>query len=288
MIQNRLLFYGPKGCGKSYFAECFFGELEKLVLGWMTVELKKSAILRDPNRNIEKAFAGVKRFEIRGVLIEDFDSLLDDLTDFKSARRNLLENIKAISGKQILIATTRHPNSIDDKILLDFDDIIPFYYQNKKGRLDILRVHSKIIRDIEFDKSVDLNEIAGQTEWFSGEELEDLIILAQKKSNTNIVSKEDILDTSVTIRDRIIVENRINEVKRLLHFTLKYCTLKPARDELIDYAKNLKIDLSEQAKGDKLDWNKVIELKPNFFGFGVNLNELINRFKGYFGKVSQK
>jgi len=229
--------------------------------------------------NINKDFEKIKGFEIQGILIEDFDILLDDLSDFKSARMNLLENIKAMDSKQILIATTRNPSDINEKILVDFDEIIPFYYQSKIDRLDILRVHSNIIRNIEFDATVNLNEIAEQTEWFSGKELEDLLLLAQSKSSTNVVSNEDILDALATIRERINVESRIDEMKRLLEFTLKFCSLKPVREEVIDRIKNLKIEFSEKEKIGKSDWTDILELKPNFFGLGVNLNSLINRYK---------
>ncbi len=279
MIPNRLLFYGPKGCGKSHFAKTLFRELDKLVLGWITVELKKSAILRDPNRNIKDGFEKIKGFEIQGILIEDFDILLDDLSDFKSARMNLLENIKAMDSKQILIATTRNPSDINEKILVDFDEIIPFYYQSKIDRLEILRVHSNIIRNIEFDATVNLNEIAEQTEWFSGKELEDLLVLAQSKNSSNVLSNEDIQDALATIRERINVESRIDEMKRLLDFTLKFCSLKPVREEVINRIKNLKIEFSEKEKIGKSDCADILELKPNFFGLGVNLNSLINRYK---------
>jgi SpoVK/Ycf46/Vps4 family AAA+-type ATPase len=269
MTSNRLLFYGPKGCGKSYIAKILFGELNKSVSGWTTIELKKSAILRDPDKNIEKVFEKVKRFDVGGILIEDFDIFLDELSNFKSARMNLLENLKALNSKQILIATTRNPYDIDEKIILDFDEIIPFYYQNKNDRLDILKVHSKIIRNIKFDTSVNLNEIAEQTEWFSGEELKDLLALTQNKNNT--ICRADILDALTTIKDKINIKTRNDEMKRMLDFTLKYCTLKPAKEDVINCIKNLKIE--------KSDWINIIELKPNFFGLGINLNELINRLK---------
>lgn len=289
MIPYRLLFYGPKGCGKSHFAKCFFGELEKSIPRWMTVELKKSAILRNPDKNIEELFVKIRDFKIQGILIEDLNILLDDLAEFKSARNTLLENIRAINGNHILIATTRNPNNIDEKILIDFDDVIPFYYQNREARLDILRVHSEIIRKVKFDRSVDLNKIVDQTEWFSGKELEDLIVSAQQKSNTNIVNREDILDALDIIKNRIIIENRIREMKTLLSFTLKYCTLKSVKNELLADIKNLNIDFSlEKSKDIKLDWNKILELKPNFFGFGINLNELVDKCRTYFGKKSKK
>lgn len=288
MITNKLLFYGPKGCGKSQFASATFGEFAKLLPGWITVEVQKAQILESPIDNLKRVFEMINQYQVNGILIEDFDALLADLAASPAAKRFLLESIKKTSADQFLIATTRHPTKIEETIIADFDNVVPFYYLSECGRRDILRVHTEVIRKVALSADINLDYIAKRTAWFSGAELENVIINAINNSQGQIVQKQQIDEALSFIGSNISIPKRIEEMREVVDFAIKHCTINPVKNELLAYAEKLNLSLSDPQQKESIDLNKILELKPNFFGIGLNVNEIIERIKRRFKKSMKK
>lgn len=283
MISNNFLFYGPKGCGKTSFASATFGEFSKVDPAWITVEIKKGRILESPIKNIKETFSTISQYHVNGILIEDLDLLISGLQANMAARQILIEGIKKIGENQVIIATTRNPDNIGDVILSEFDAIIPFYYPSEADRFDILRVHTQVKKQVPLAPDVDLLEIAKRTSWFSGGELENAVAWAINNSRGNIITL-NVLNAAIDFfSSNISVPKRIQEMRDLVDFAIKHCTVQTIREELISYAKTLNI-LSPASQSDRtnVDLNKVLELKPNFFGLGVNINEIISAVRRKF------
>lgn len=280
MLPNKFLFHGPKGCGKSKFARATFGELSKVVPEWFTAEVKKENLLEAPLDNVKKTFSAVAQYQINGILIEDIDTLLSDLSNFVAAKRALIEGIKQLKERQVLIATTRHPRKIDDDVLAVFDAIIPFYYPDENDRRDILKVHSQVVLRVDLADDVNLDYVAKKTSWFSGADLENIIVYASRISDGQKIHRKSIDEAISFISNGISISKRIQEMQDIVDFTIQHCTINSVKEQLLEYAAALKIIQAKSESGSSLwDFHKILELKPNICGLGININEIIEALR---------
>jgi SpoVK/Ycf46/Vps4 family AAA+-type ATPase len=288
MISNRFFFYGPKGCGKSAFASATFNEFSQRDPLWITVEIKKASILESPLERLREVFSEIGQYQVRGILIEDIDLLLSGLLEQPGAVQTFLEGVKELGDEQVLIATTRNPREIGDSILSQFDVKVPFYYPPEADRLDILRVHTRVRRQIRLEADVDLSDVAKRTPWFSGADLENTIIWAIKTANGEVLPLKAINEAIDFIGSSISVSRRLEQMKELVEFALNHCTINAVRDELLSYAEALNVLTSSQSSGTAVDLNKILELKPNFCGLGFNINEIIETVRRKFRRKKDK
>ena len=256
-----------------------FGEFSKAAPEWITVEIQKARILESPLENLKEIFSLIAEYQINGIIIEDIDALLTDLSGVPAAKRVLLEGIKKLGDRQLLVATTRNPTKIEDAILSDFDDIIPFYYPSESDRCDILRIHTQVKRHISLAANVNLSDVAKRTSWFSGADLENIIVWSSKISG-EVITLKTINEAIDFIGNGISVSKRVQEMKDVVEFAINHCTINTVREELLSYAGALNIlQTAPEDSGSNIDLNKLLELKPNFFGLGLNLNEVIETIR---------
>lgn len=242
-------------------------------------------LARDEAATLTSQFAMSKcgssgQYHISGILIEDIEIILADLLHFVAAQRYLVEGIKQLKETQLLIATTRYPKTIEEDILRNFDTIIPFYYPDEKSRRDILRLHTEVRRHVNLVDDVNLDDIAKQTSWFSGADLENIILYASNISQEEKVNKESIDKAIRFISDGISISQRIAEMQEIVDFALRHCTINSVKEELLKHAASLNIIKTKPGSARSiLDFHKLLELKPNFFGPGINVNEIIEMLK---------
>jgi SpoVK/Ycf46/Vps4 family AAA+-type ATPase len=228
MQASRILLYGPKGCGKTSFASACFNEAAAVYSGWVTTNIIASEILIDPITNIKSAFDAIQRYHVKGLFIEDVDHLYTNLRSNVAAHQMFIERIHDPSNVQLAIATTRYPETLTTRELEVFKEAFPILYPDEEERLDILRVHT---RGIKLDGGVSLKEIASNTQWWSGEEIRDLIQHSKKVNNnlSNIALLEKIEDISQSVYS----EKRVERMKALLRFTTNHCNNKKIRDDAL-------------------------------------------------------
>lgn len=64
-------------------------------------------------------------------------------------------------------------------------------------------------------------------------------------------------------------------MKGIVEFALNHCTINAVKEELLSYAEALSILRPAILPTADVDLNKILELKPNFCGLGLNINEVI-------------
>lgn len=125
--RNRLLLYGPPGCGKTSIASALACDLGR-VLVTVRVESVISSYLGETAANLNRVmeFASSAPYV---VLFDEFDSLgkdRDDPADHGELRRvvnSVLQMIDRYSGPSILVAATNHQQVLDNALWRRFDEI---------------------------------------------------------------------------------------------------------------------------------------------------------------------
>jgi len=116
----------------------------------------------------------------------------------------------------IVIAATNRPDVLDPALLRPgrFDRHITIDRPSKKGRLGILKVHT---RQVPLDDDVDLEKIAGSTIGFSGAELKNLVneaALYASRRDSNRVKTEDFESARDRVLMGVVREDTLNEEER--------------------------------------------------------------------------
>jgi ATP-dependent 26S proteasome regulatory subunit len=78
------------------------------------------------------------------------------------------------------VGATNFVSDIDEAFLRAgrIDDIIPVFYPDLRARTEILQVHTQVVRKVPLNGSIDFYQIAKQTRWWTGAELEKLVLNA--------------------------------------------------------------------------------------------------------------
>jgi len=151
------------------------------------------------------------------------------LGEHEATRRTfsiLLEWLGDARRKTIVIGTTNRPEDLDEAFIRvgRFDYIIPMLLPDLEARKQILHVHTKVIRKVPLAKNVDLNEIAEKTEWFTGAEIEELVLRSARnalKNDRDKVTAEDFETALATFR--INYDARKEQMERYLQLAERFC-----------------------------------------------------------------
>jgi SpoVK/Ycf46/Vps4 family AAA+-type ATPase len=123
--RNRLLLYGPPGCGKTSAVEALATSLGRPLVT-ARVDALMSSYLGETASNLRKLFeyADTDAFV---VFLDEFDSLgklRDDASDHGELRRvvnAVLQLIDSYAGPSIIVAATNHPEILDAALWRRFD-----------------------------------------------------------------------------------------------------------------------------------------------------------------------
>lgn len=154
--RNRVLLYGPPGCGKTSIAEAMASELGR-VLVTIRVESVISSFLGETASNLRRLF----EFASEGpyvVLFDEFDSLAkdrDDPSDHGELRRivnAVLQLIDRYRGPSLIIAATNHSEVLDNAMWRRFDEVLEVAPPTAEQRRELL---AKLLRG-RSDRGVEL------------------------------------------------------------------------------------------------------------------------------------
>lgn len=183
-----ILLFGPSGTGKTWFARALAKELNLPFLRLRTEKIV-SKWYGETSRNIAKAIEIAESVAPCVLFIDEIDRFgrRGHLSEHEESRRAfsiLLEWLGDARRKTIIIGTTNRPEDLDEAFrrVGRFDYIVPFLYPDYQARLEILKVHTKVVRKVPLAKDVDLRRVAGATELWTGAELEELVLRAARRA----------------------------------------------------------------------------------------------------------
>jgi AAA+ superfamily predicted ATPase len=199
-VPKGLLYMGPPGTGKTFFARCLAGEANINF-----VEFKMSKILDkyvgEAERNLEKAFNCFKSLAPVGVFIDEIDQALQrgGDGDSNSVNKNMFGMFLAFlsdpknRGQILWVGATNYPNKLDEALKRAgrFDKKIPFFAPTEEERVAVFKYH--------FNKTgfpCDIQDyylLGSKTDGYTQAEIENIVVktleLAKRKKHAKIDDK---------------------------------------------------------------------------------------------------
>lgn len=226
------LLYGPPGTGKTLLAKAVAKEAEANFISMKSSDLL-SKWYGESEQQIARMFARARAVAPCVVFIDEIDSLVPArgsgqgepqvtgrVVNTILAEMDGLEELQSV----VVIGATNRPTLVDPALLRPgrFDELVYVGTPDRAGREHILGIHTA---KMPLAEDVDLAAIAGQTERFTGADLEDVVRragLAALRRLGNAVSEVAARDFDEAMKDaRATVTEAMEEEYRQMRGELK-------------------------------------------------------------------
>jgi SpoVK/Ycf46/Vps4 family AAA+-type ATPase len=147
---QKLIFFGPPGCGKTLAAEVLANELS-LPLVIVRLDSVISSFLGETASNLRKVFDYISK-NPTVALFDEFDALAKDRGDsadhgeLKRSVNAVLQMMDGYRGKSILIATTNYESLLDKAIWRRFDETLSFQMPDQEQIKNVLSLKLSGVR----------------------------------------------------------------------------------------------------------------------------------------------
>ncbi len=196
-----ILLYGPPGTGKTLLAKAVANESEANFIRLNGPELQKEGIVGKETERLRKMFKRAKQVSPSIIFIDELDSFAKrrgGSGSFNDSNESLINTLLTeLDGMEdlkdvVVIAATNRPDILDPALMRPgrFDRIVYVPVPEEEGRLQILKIHTE---NMPLDKSVDIEEIAKNTEGYTGADIESLA-----REAAMLALREDIETKKVT------------------------------------------------------------------------------------------
>ena len=174
-----VLLHGPPGTGKTLLAKAVANETEATFILLNGPEVM-SKFYGESEKKIRDIFEEAEKNSPSIIFIDEIDSIAPQREDVGGeVERRVVSQLLTMMdglqsrGKVVVIAATNRPNSIDPALRRPgrFDRELELRAPDKKGRLQILKIHT---RGMPLTKDVDLDHISSITHGFVGADLSAL------------------------------------------------------------------------------------------------------------------
>jgi SpoVK/Ycf46/Vps4 family AAA+-type ATPase len=231
-IPKGIILAGLPGTGKTVFAKALSREI-----GLPMVQLDPSDFLRGivgaTEARTKQIISVIESLAPIVLFIDEVDQLFMARSQIFSGDSGvtirMINTLLSYLGDQkrqsFVIGTTNFITNVDPAFLRPgrVDEVIIVPLPDKDAREQILKVHTSVIRKIPLSSDVNLQELSERTEWWTGAELEKLVLEASRiafRNNKNSVTKEHFDQAFNEIEVNIIERQKafqrlISEAQRL-------------------------------------------------------------------------
>ncbi|HJJ22609.1 MAG TPA: CDC48 family AAA ATPase [Nitrosopumilus sp.] len=220
-----VLLYGPPGTGKTLLAKAVANESQAHFISISGPEIM-SKFYGESEARLREIFKEAREKSPSIIFVDEIDSIApkrEEVTGEVERRvvsqmLSLMDGLEA-RGKVIVIAATNRPNAIDPALRRPgrFDREIEIKVPDKKGRKDILLIHS---RNMPLNDDVDIDRISSVSHGYVGADLEYLCKEAAMKCLRRLLPVLDLAEEKLPPEtlDKLIV-NQDDFTKALVEVT---------------------------------------------------------------------
>ena len=180
-----IILFGPPGTGKSLLVKCMGKELNRTVLK-VNPENVYSKWVGESEKRMRKVFDIADAMKQVIIFIDEFDrygkrggsSGSGGAEVRKEIFSMLLEELGKEEREWFFVAATNRIEDIDSAMLRTgrIDAIVPMPFPDLDARIEILKIHSQLKRNLPLEKNIDYKKLAEDTLLWSGSDLEQLVI----------------------------------------------------------------------------------------------------------------
>ena len=209
-----VLLYGPPGTGKTLLAKAIANASNATFIRLVGSELVNKFI-GEGARIVREVFRYARMKAPSIIFIDEIDAIASRRVDSgtsgdREVQRTLLQLLAEMDGFEPLsnvriIAATNRIDLLDPALLRPgrFDRIIEIPLPDKRGRLEILKIHT---RRVKLASDVDLEYIASITEGMSGADLKAVVTEAGYfaiRNSRKAITMSDFINAVKKVRERI-------------------------------------------------------------------------------------
>ncbi|APX98060.1 proteasome-activating nucleotidase Pan2 [Natronorubrum daqingense] len=207
-----VLLHGPPGTGKTMLAKAVANETNATFIKMAGSELVRKFI-GEGSRLVRDLFEMAREREPAIIFIDEIDAIATTRTESKTSgdaevQRTMMQLLSEMDGFDArgeirIIAATNRFDMLDRAILRPgrFDRLIEVPEADQDGREQILQIHT---RGMNVDDEVDFDDLAEETDGYSGAEIESLTTEAGMfaiRNDREEVHHEDFLNAIEKIED---------------------------------------------------------------------------------------
>ena len=209
-----VLLYGPPGTGKTLLAKAVANESNAHFISISGPEIM-SKFYGESEARLREIFKEAKEKAPSIIFVDEIDSIApkrEEVTGEVERRvvsqmLSLMDGLEA-RGKVIVISATNRPNAIDPALRRPgrFDREIEIKVPDKKGRKDILAIHT---RNMPLAEEVNMDKVAGISHGYVGADLEYLCKEAAMKCLRRLLPELNLDDEKLPPEtlDKLIVNS---------------------------------------------------------------------------------
>lgn len=237
-----LLFYGPAGCGKTYFAEKIAEEVGINFIKIVPDDIA-STLVHGTQEKIGEVFRKAERKAPTLVFFDEFDAMVPQRTNddrnYQNGETNeflCMLNNAAEKGIYVL-AATNHPERIDKAVLRTgrIDEMIYVDMPDDKARESLFRL---ALSKLPAEEGIDYAKLADLTKGYNCSDISYIVKVASRKMfNASIKEKDkpyklitqSLLEESISHKSPSVSSRDLREFERVrCEFSPKDEECKPA------------------------------------------------------------
>ena len=223
-----LLFYGPAGCGKTYFAEKI---AEEVGINFMKIvpDDLASTLVHGTQEKIGEVFRKAERKAPTLIFFDEFDAMVpkrsNDDRNYQNGETNeflcMLNN--AASKGVYVLAATNHPERIDKAVLRTgrIDEMIYVDMPDSKARESLFRL---TLSKLPTADDIDYGRLADLTNGYNCSDISYIVKVASRKMfNESIQEKnkpykvitQNLLEDSISHKSPSVSSRELREFERV-------------------------------------------------------------------------
>ncbi|MBO8161955.1 MAG: ATP-binding protein [Thermosipho sp. (in: Bacteria)] len=180
---NKILLFGPPGCGKTMTAAALGNELGLKVL-YVRFDSLISSYLGQTGQNIYSVFEFASKNRCLLILdeVDAIGKLRDDPADLGELKRTviaLMQNIDSFPPNSLLVAATNHPHLLDKALWRRFNICIEIPLPSLENRKLLFK---KYLSKYKLVTNISFTTLAEITKGLSGADIETVCVRAAKRS----------------------------------------------------------------------------------------------------------